>query len=193
VAPLVQGRSNTDAGIVVLFSIAATVAGSAVGAITGFVGRLSGIPQSVRMICAVLGLAVLAARELRWIQFRLPDLALIVPRRLVAVAPSKAAAIWGAYLGAGVLTIIGFGAVWGLQLIIFALAKPGVGAAIGAVYGTSRSAPAVAISSIGPARRAWERASPWRHLPSIALRRAGAVAMIVCSLVFGYEALIALL
>lgn len=163
------------------------VTGALVATGVSWAGRLSGFSLTIRSVLAVCGLAALAARELGWLRFRVPDLNLIVPATLVATSPIREAVLWGGILGAGFLTLIRYGAWWGFQLTVFAMASPSWGALAGAAYGIARSAPAVVLWLRMSLRLRCLTLGGQRLLglsPQLAML--GGISMIVAALVFAY-------
>jgi hypothetical protein len=179
--------------VVAVYVASAMFAGALVGIAGGTVAQMLVPSIRFRATAAAMGLVLLAAREYGLVRFRVPDLGLIIPAQLVAVSPRKAATIWGSVLGAGFLTLIKFGAFWGLQLVVFAFGDPRVGALLGLAYGFARSFPAAIVAAVPLALAKW----PTVGAPAVLgcgplAARVGATTMIVCSIACVYVGIVGL-
>jgi hypothetical protein len=165
--------------------LTAMAVGACVGAAVGAFGDWSGVSPTTRREIATVGLVALSIRELGWVRFPMPGLKLIIPPKLVAGGPSKAAIIWGAALGAGFVTLIRFGVFWGMQLATFVIGSPSTGAITGLMYGFSRSVPTLVIWYRPRLRCNWLMPTP---KPVFAqgqrMARLGAAAMMAAAVAF---------
>lgn len=181
VAPLVQGRRfGLHTPPPVLYAVAAAISGAAVGLGVGYGGRVLSLSPTARNVIAIVGLSVLAAREMGWIEFPVPQLKLRVPRSLVSGSAWMAALIWGGVLGFGFLTFIKFTVFWGMQLVVFTMGSPRVGVLTGALYGVSRALPTLLLWMRPALRAKWlVPGSPSIYSRATLVARIGAAAMMV--------------
>lgn len=136
------------------------------------------LPEAFRVGIAVAGLSLLVAREASLVRFPIPQRRWQVPRSAVSSSPTAMSLVWGVSLGAGIVTYVTFGILWGMHLLLFAIASPYYGAIGGAVYGLSRAAPSLFIANSRHLQEQWLIPSPVRlFAKGPAVARAGAVAM----------------
>lgn len=126
------------------YTAAGLVSAAGVGSALGWLGRACGARGwGEPALYGVAGLALLlAAREWDWISFPLPERRLQTEQYWYqAFGHRLGAAMWGLHLGLGFATRINYGGFWVLASTAFALASPGYGALLLAVYWLGRALP----------------------------------------------------
>jgi hypothetical protein len=129
---------------VALYSAAGAVSSLAMGYALGSVGAWLLPPQAAPAGIPVLlaALLLLAARELEWVRFPLPQ-----PRRQTkdlwakTFTPQTAATLWGFDLGLAVTTRFSFSGPWALLVLPVLTGSPALGAAVLLGYWVGRAAP----------------------------------------------------
>jgi hypothetical protein len=128
---------------VVLYSVAGAASSLAVGYIIGTLGTQLLPPQAVAASIPILLTAVplLAARELGWVRFPLPQLHRQTKDLWAkSFKPATAATLWGLDLGLAVTTRFSFSGPWALVLLAVLTADPVLGAGALLGYWSGRAA-----------------------------------------------------
>ena len=174
------------------YTLTGTAASATVGALLGLAGRGLGRWQGAGAVAwGGAGLAAaLAARELGWLSFPLPQ------RRLQAeklwyqeFGAIVAAALWGLHIGVGLHTRVRFGGFW-LLLVLAALGRsPLAGAALLACYWLGRALPLWAAPRLFAAAGAGVEILEPVARGEWAQRRAHALALAAAAVTLGRAAL----
>lgn len=130
---------------VTLYTLGGLISSSLVGLLVAGAGRLLFSPQSVvaqiGLLIAVLAGAVALLRELFFPAIPLLQLKRQTPYRWLYVFKLETTAfLWGLDLGTIFSTYLTLSGIWPLTIGIFALASPGVGAALFAAYWLGKAA-----------------------------------------------------
>ena len=125
---------------VAAYTIAGAMSSALIGSLLGLIGR--GF-RTKSVIYGVVPLAlILAARELGWVRFELPE-SKAQTRDFWAreFGFATASAMWGFHIGLGFATRITFGGFLILSAMSFALGGPSYGAVLMSVYWLGRAMP----------------------------------------------------
>ena len=164
--PLVKVAHGHWARSVLLYTVAGSVSTLAVGALLSMFG--SSLKAS-RACWVIVPLAlVLAARDLEWLHFELPERKCQTEKVWVhEFGFAAAAAMWGFHLGFGFTTYIRYGGFWVLSAMAFTLGDATYGAILMLVYWFGRVLPVWVIPII------WRTHDPSEMINAIlATRRA---------------------
>lgn len=127
-----------------LYTVAGCLASGLTGMLLGALGAQLGRAVAARSALAV-GLLVtlaLAARELGWIRFPLPERKRQTEKFWFdEFGPLGAAWLWGLHLGVGFATRVNFGGLWALAVLAVGIADPLFGALLLASYWLGRTLP----------------------------------------------------
>lgn len=155
-----------------------------IGAAIGAVGQTIGLPaRYVAMM--LLGLAVaLVARELRWVNFHLPQVRRQTePRWAFQFGFVPAAAMWGAHIGIGFVTVIAHGGFFVLVGFCTVL-KPSLSAMLMATYWVGRTLPVWVTPLLTRSEDAGKlgalviaRSEAYRHIAALGIALFGAAAI----------------
>lgn len=128
----------------VLYTLAGTLSSALVGALLGWLGAQLATAVAARSALAagLLVAVALAARELGWIRFPLPERQRQTEKFWFDdFGPLGAAVLWGLHLGFGFATRINFGGLWALAVLAVAFADPFFGALLLACHWWGRVLP----------------------------------------------------
>jgi hypothetical protein len=147
-----RARGNRWGKTVVVFSVAAVAAGTALGALLGLVGSLASFPGHVRL-GVVAGVALLAGLADLALPGRLPTVHRQVNEDWVARFRWWVyGAGFGAQLGTGVTTVVTTATVYAWMAAAVLGGSTAAGAVVGAAFGLARSVPFAAVAGVeGPA------------------------------------------
>lgn len=126
---------------VLAYTLAGLLSATAVGAMLGWVGRwLGGGSEATPMFLTLTLLSLmLAAREMGWISFRLPEQRLQTEKVWAHEFGFVGAAVmWGLHIGLGFATRITYGGFWVLVAAILALGDAAYGAMLMGTYWLGR-------------------------------------------------------
>ena len=130
--PVVHGgRNRRYAAAVFLHVLGATVSAAALGAVLGAIGAVGGGPWTAgpALIAVIAGLYAL--REMLGLPIPIPDRRRQVPEWWrTFYSPPVASFLYGAGLGIGFLTFLGFGTFVASSVAATASGSPGVGALV---------------------------------------------------------------
>jgi hypothetical protein len=170
---------------VVAYTLGGIATAACVGATIGFLGRAIGIPAAGAFISLAVLSLTLAARELQYIRFELPQIRRQTNRMWAfEFGFVPAAAMWGAHIGLGFATVIAHGGFF--VLVGFAVALgPGMGALVLATYWLGRSLPIWIAPLLSPTEAnggplgdlVLRYEAPYRHVAAIGLVIACSVAL----------------
>ncbi len=153
--PLGKAAHNYWLRAVAAYTLAGSVSASLVGALLGSIGHRF---RAAGLYWFVVALAlVLAARELGWLRFQLPER----ERQTEKVWAHEfgfvvASAMWGFHIGLGFTTYVKYGGFWVLTLVAFTVGEPGYGAALMLLYWFGRAMPVWVMPLIWQGRDAGE-------------------------------------
>jgi len=154
------------------------VSAATAGALLAVLGRwlMGPLPEGSRFFLVVVFSLLLAARELGWVAFPLPERRRQTEKVWAHDFGFRGAAImWGAHIGIGFSTWVNYGGFWAIVTAIAAVGHTGFGAALLGSYWLGRALPVWFSPWIFPAMRAL----PLRNLQSQQLlyRRMNAVGL----------------
>ena len=138
--PLGKAAHNYWLREVVAYTLAGSVSALLVGALLGAIGHRFRVTGLYWLVVALA--LILAARELGWVHFQLPER----ERQTEKVWAHEfgfvtAAAMWGFHVGLGFTTYVRYGGLWVLTLVAFAVGEPRYGAALMLLYWFGRALP----------------------------------------------------
>jgi cytochrome c biogenesis protein CcdA len=138
--PLGKAAHNYWLRAVAAYTLAGSVSALLVGALLGAVGHRFRAAGLYWLVVAVA--LLLAARELGWLRFQLPQR----ERQTEKVWAHEfgfvtAAAMWGFHIGFGLTTYVSYGGFWVLTLAAFAVGEPAYGAVLMLLYWFGRAMP----------------------------------------------------
>ena len=148
IAPVVYGRKRDYLIGVIVHALAATLSGAAFGALLGTIGMGLGAPwgEAGLWLVAAIG-TVYIARELLGVPVPLFDRKKQVPDWWRTFFPRWiAAALYGAGLGIGFLTFLGFGTYVVVSVTALVAGSPSVGALLGGLFGLARGSTSLAAA-----------------------------------------------
>jgi cytochrome c biogenesis protein CcdA len=123
----------------VLFTLTGGISASVVGAALGSLGHYVGSAKQAYWLIIPIAL-VLAAREFRWVHFKLPE-----PKRQTEKVWAHefgfliASGMWGFHIGLGFATYVKYGGFWILAATAFATGSARYGAMLMLVYWLGRA------------------------------------------------------
>jgi hypothetical protein len=124
-----------------LFTVAGTLASTAVGAALGWLGMavLSSEPERVSILAGLIVTGLAAGRELGWSWIPLPQLGRQTNGRWARDTRSLSAFLWGLDLGLVFTTWFTFSGIWVLVVLAVLGASPTFGAALLGSYWVGRA------------------------------------------------------